>query len=324
MTIKDRDSFFDNGKFILIVLVVLGHLLPPFTDKDYFIYNLYLFIYSFHMPAFVFISGFFAKSFTKKENPIREGLKQFIVPYILFQLIYSLFYWLIGINDTMSFNLIVPNWSLWFLISSFFWRVLLLFFSKIQAILAISISIVGSLLAGYLPFIGKELTLQRTFVFFPFFLMGYYFKKDHMEKFKKSKWKKWFSIILPLIFIIIYFTSNINRYYFFGSKPYEDFLNIVELGALVRLFSLLLGIAGIIGFLGLVPTKEKFYTKLGKNTLTIYLFHGFIVRLLRHMDFPYSYLDNCPYIITFSVLLIISLGIVFILSGNFFIKTNEE
>ena len=35
--IKDRDYFFDNARAILIFLVVLGHLLQPYTSEDKFL-----------------------------------------------------------------------------------------------------------------------------------------------------------------------------------------------------------------------------------------------------------------------------------------------
>lgn len=318
MTKITRDPYFDNGKFFLILLVVFGHLLAPFRVDNNFIYNLYLFIYSFHMPAFIFISGFFSKSFPKRKNQIKNNFKRFILPYIFFQLIYSLFYWITGIKEAMSFNLIVPNWSLWFLLSSFFWKISLYLFSKLSASIGISISIITSLLIGYLPFIGQELTLQRTFVFLPFFVIGYYFKKEYIDLFKNSQWKKILPLSLLISFTIIYFTPDINKYFFFGSKPYEDFLNLVELGASVRLFSLILSIIGLIGFFSLIPLKYYSFTKLGKTTMVVYLFHGFFVRLLRLIDYP-SYLNN-SYFLVVLVLLIISILLVRILSSKYSIK----
>lgn len=62
---KTRISFFDNARFLLMVLVVFGHLLQPFTIQNQWYNKLYLFIYTFHMPAFIFISGYFSESFTE-------------------------------------------------------------------------------------------------------------------------------------------------------------------------------------------------------------------------------------------------------------------
>lgn len=56
-----RISFFDNARVILIFLVVFGHLISKYVKDEPFLANIYLFIYTFHMPAFILISGYFAK-----------------------------------------------------------------------------------------------------------------------------------------------------------------------------------------------------------------------------------------------------------------------
>ncbi len=54
-SLKERDYFFDNARAILILLVVFGHMLQPYTSGDKYLSALYLVIYSFHMPTFLFI-----------------------------------------------------------------------------------------------------------------------------------------------------------------------------------------------------------------------------------------------------------------------------
>ena len=58
---KERDYFFDNLRFILILLVVVAHMISPLS-KIHFITVLYRYIYFFHMPGMIFISGYFSKS----------------------------------------------------------------------------------------------------------------------------------------------------------------------------------------------------------------------------------------------------------------------
>ena len=53
---KHRDPYWDNLKFVLIFLVVLGHFLMPAPAKGQFTRALYYWIYIFHMQAFVFVS----------------------------------------------------------------------------------------------------------------------------------------------------------------------------------------------------------------------------------------------------------------------------
>lgn len=61
---KERDYFFDNVKAVLMFLVVLGHLLLPIHGESFLVVVKRL-IYVFHMPMFVFVSGYFAKTFYK-------------------------------------------------------------------------------------------------------------------------------------------------------------------------------------------------------------------------------------------------------------------
>ena len=63
--IKELDSF----KGFLIFIVVFGHFLLPLKESPYplFSRSFYL-IYSFHMPAFVFLSGYFGYSGWKKRG----------------------------------------------------------------------------------------------------------------------------------------------------------------------------------------------------------------------------------------------------------------
>ena len=74
----------DNIKAMLIILVVVGHLLELFL-KSGNVKTIYKIIYSFHMPLFIFISGYFAKFNLKK---IITGL---VVPYMIFQAAYILY-----------------------------------------------------------------------------------------------------------------------------------------------------------------------------------------------------------------------------------------
>ncbi len=71
-----RDLRFDGLKSLLIFLVVLGHL----TFKDYGI-DLMEMIYSFHMPVFVFLSGYFTSLSSDKEKQ-RRWLKKTLVIFI--------------------------------------------------------------------------------------------------------------------------------------------------------------------------------------------------------------------------------------------------
>ena len=52
-----RNYYWDNLKGILIIFVLIGHFIQPYAQLG----GLWCTIYLFHMPAFVFVTGFFSK-----------------------------------------------------------------------------------------------------------------------------------------------------------------------------------------------------------------------------------------------------------------------
>ena len=78
---QKRLEYFDILKFFAIALVVWGHAIQFFSIEylDSFIYRC---IYSFHMPLFMFIAGFFYASSSKLEfwSMLKKKFKQLILP----------------------------------------------------------------------------------------------------------------------------------------------------------------------------------------------------------------------------------------------------
>lgn len=55
-----RDTLFDSLKFVLISCVVLGHVLNLMHDSQINL-AIWNWLYSFEMPLFVFVSGYFTR-----------------------------------------------------------------------------------------------------------------------------------------------------------------------------------------------------------------------------------------------------------------------
>ncbi|MEN0648984.1 acyltransferase family protein [Caldifermentibacillus hisashii] len=101
---KQRDYYFDNGKFLLIFFVVFGHLIRSFIENNEILYAFYKTIYSFHMPAFILVSGYFAKGYFEK-GYFTKLVKKLLVPYLIFQIIYSVYYYFLLSEKSLSINL---------------------------------------------------------------------------------------------------------------------------------------------------------------------------------------------------------------------------
>ena len=80
-----RDRFWDSLKFILIFFVVYGHMIETYTPDGSFNRAMYNFIYTFHMPFFMFISGRFSQ--IKDRKKYLNGIILILETYIVFQII---------------------------------------------------------------------------------------------------------------------------------------------------------------------------------------------------------------------------------------------
>ena len=77
-----RIALWDNLKLFLIFLVVLGHLTLQYFCSSQMFCTVTMVIYTFHMPAFVFISGLFSKKAINGETPPVKRSFSFITVYL--------------------------------------------------------------------------------------------------------------------------------------------------------------------------------------------------------------------------------------------------
>ena len=90
-----RDPFFDNAKIVLVTLVVIGHswtLLPDVSTSS----PVYVFLYTFHVPAFVLVTGYLSRSFTFSRANLRKLITTIVVPYLVFETLLALFRTAVG------------------------------------------------------------------------------------------------------------------------------------------------------------------------------------------------------------------------------------
>ncbi|OAH53609.1 MULTISPECIES: acyltransferase family protein [Bacillaceae] len=281
---KKRDYYFDNVRFVLIFFVVFGHLLRPYIYESPLIYALYMSIYLFHMPAFIFVSGYFAKGIMRP-GYIKKVTRKLLIPLLIFHVIYSAFYFWIEHEETLSISLLIPEWSLWFLLSLFFWNILLRITVKwVKPALAIVLAIGLGLLIGMVPESLHVLSIGRTFVFFPFFLIGYYTKREWFAPLFATPARIVLLLIAAILFLFFYKNTSIQIEWLFGSGSYDDLGANSLSGVAWRSLVYVLNVIMIAFILSIVTHKSFFFTTWGQNTLYVYLLHGFFIQTSRHLN----------------------------------------
>lgn len=181
MSDKKRIIWIDSIKGVLIILVVLGHAIQSSLRDACFQNHLWNLIYSFHMPAFMAISGWFAFSTTTKNINVgavcKRRFDQLMVPYLS----WSLLRYVISMDysiENLSRIVIDPDSYFWFLWVLFWIKVIFILNQKIaeryhmDEILPIGITCI--LLLGIMVGINlRVFGFQFLAYYYLFYFLGY-------------------------------------------------------------------------------------------------------------------------------------------------------
>lgn len=287
---KQRDYLFDNYKAFLIVLVVIGHFIEGSYDNNLFLTTLKWLIVSFHMPAFIFISGYFSK----RQLSVRDLVRKLIIPYLVFELLYYLLYVLI-IHKPTGLYLMYPKFSLWYLLALFFWRVLTPYIKKVPHYMVISI--VAGLLIGCSDMSGNLLSIPRALVFFPFFLAGTDFTREKLTMIRTRRNQR-IAVILIAAFcaflILNPYCKTISPKVFYGRYNYHLLGQTTIEGILCRLACYLIGFVMTFAVALLISERKTCYSYIGTRTMAIYLFHGLVYSTIKGCSHILSDINTVP------------------------------
>lgn len=278
--VRVRNPYLDNAKAILITLVVIGH--PLNSVSAYLGGALETWIYAFHMPAFVMISGYLSRSFRNDPKQISRLLTSLLAPYLIFQLIHAVLRVLIN-GSEFSYNLLKPSWTLWFLLALFIWRLCTPLLQSLRHPLAIAVTI--SILAPLAPELDSTLTIGRVLSFLPFFVIGLLGTPERLERIRDFRHKWVAAAVLAGGFVLSLLTHDLFPVSIFHmSASYEIYGASNIDGMLGRIVVLIVSTAACFALLTLTPKKQYWWTNIGVNSLTVYLLHAPILLAFRYSD----------------------------------------
>ncbi len=277
-TESKRDAYWDNFKATLIFLVVLGHFLLPVADRGRISQSVNHWICIFHMPAFVFVSGVFSKSYVKKDHK-EDKLAGFFTLYVFFTAmpiaLGAIIHRQLIIEDAVD-SFFLQGSAQWYMLSMLFWYMLIPYVSLLRPVLAFPFFILVALLAGNYPECGNFLALSRTIVLFPFFLAGFHF--DSGCKLSKKPG----AAIAGTLFLL----ASAVALFLYGPQL-SDLLKLIYANSSYRSLDLQRGIlmrslwyvwaSGMIASLMcVIPDKRFYFTYIGERTLGIYIIHRIV------------------------------------------------
>jgi len=272
-----RNYLYDNTKFLMIFLVVFGHLIEPLAGEGGLIRPLYMCIYSFHMPVFVLLCGLLTKPDPQGDQSAKI-LQSLLVPFVAFTVLYELFNLLTTGNISSYSTGLQPYWLLWFLYSLFLWRLFAPFFMKLKYPVPLAFAL--SLAAGYSDQIGYFLGLSRTLYFFPFFLIGQRLIVSGIDiDAYREKIPRFVPIAILVVNLALFaLAGDLSTRWLFGSFSYAK-LGADYLGVFIRMAIYALSLATAGAVLLLIPQGKTWMAERGQNSLHVYAWHGFLVKL---------------------------------------------
>lgn len=275
---KRGETFFLNLRFLLIVTVFVSNAMEPLIREMAVLQHLYVWIFSFHMPLFVLVTGYFARS-NLAGAAGRKVLMQIGLQYVIFQSLYSALDSLLFHVEDIHRSFFAPYLLLWFLASHLCWRLLMLAMRHWSPARQIAVSVLAGVLVGYLQLDGVWFSISRTFVYLPYFVIGYHLSFGTLARFYSRRIKRAALAVSAALFAALAaFGGAIPFGWLLGSMTYAELGAGQWYAGLYRLGMYALQIAASAAFLGWVPFAETRLTDWGRRTLYVFLLHGLIVR----------------------------------------------
>ena len=294
---KERNSYLDILKGISILLVITGHSIQYGSGMEYlswgsFLYNpVFIFIYSFHMPLFMLISGYLF-SYSCRNKTCKELLlakaKQILIPLFCWSFI-SLLVHIIKIINGVSAIKISIIWIIQTILSGFWggpWFLWAIWWCSFLIIIGkrfFKDKLYFYLLIFFIVLLTPDENNSAVYKFmWPFYFIAYYFNTyDYKTKLKKIYSHKAFSLSCLIIFSILL------RSYGFDSYIYTSGYTILNKNILYQLhsnsFRFFIGMVGSLSvifvvqaFMDIIPNKiNQIFSYIGKHTLGIYLISNY-------------------------------------------------
>lgn len=295
---KNRDSFFDVVKGVAILLVILGHSIQfgngeTFYTNCLFYNNIqYKVIYSFHMPLFMLISGYFFYFSNNKYDIVHligNKIRTILIPIFSFSLLYFLLT-KFSLSDGIMLSIRRYVWTLlsikiyWFL-----WAVLSIsILLKLVLLLKNRSLIVCSCFALFFVFplfVDDKIGLYLFFYIYPYFLLGYLANRySAYAIMQKNKFLFFGGALFCYAVLMMFYTES--------SFIYTSKISLFQNGSFsmsqlaIDLYRWVVGLFGCIAILSMISILIQYMgvlvnalSKIGVFSLGIYGFQMIVFRV---------------------------------------------
>ena len=307
---KKRSITFDYLKLFAIYLVLWGHCIQQLRSYDNPMDSVYLIIYSFHMPLFMMVSGYF--SLSSLDLPLGMFVKKKAVQLLLPCVTWGLIAYIVRKNldsPKLSTTTDIIDYAInafWFLKSLFMCYVLAYIFKRCRTSLMKLNGWPSQCLSGTVLLLTLTISQMacfndyRLWYMYPCFLLGMMLRRRPNYLSLASCF--WFPIGIVFLAMLVMWNGKIfstNSLFIIILKNivagnFSDY-QAIELGGF-NLYKLVIGFVGSITFIGLFhhlfqecKDSSTFLCRMGQYTMEVYILQ---VIILENIIRSHVSLDN--------------------------------
>ena len=277
MSTKTRVAKWDNVKFILILLVVIGHFLKSFLGNNEPIgQGVSLYIYFFHMPAFIFISGIFSKNCVDGKK--FRGVFTFLVLFLVCRL--TNWYANYLNEDALTFEFFDISDISWYALAVAIYYAITMELKRINHVYVLIFMIFFGCFIGYASDINNFLGLSRIIAFYPFFFIGYLVDGDKLVAFLDRPYIKIISAFI-LVGLGFFIATHLDKVFWLlelvrGRLSYNYLEMCQKGGGLLRLAWYVLSMIFTLALISVTFGTKCFISTFGTRTAQVYVLHNCI------------------------------------------------
>lgn len=274
-----RDPFLDNARFAVMVLVVVGHAVTALRGVDGVLAG-YAWIYAFHMPLFILLSGYAAARYRGEPRQVRRLVTGLVWPLLLVGLALHVQQAVIEDRPLLEgYSPLDAPWLMWFIAALLLWRLT----TPIWLVLRfpVTIAVVISLGSGLVP-VPDVLGLPKALAFLPFYVLGLTaVRRRHFDALARPAVRAVAAVVLVASFVVV--LTQMHRFevrWLYWDRRYATPALDADAwtGMGIRLALIVVALVLSAAVLAWIPQRRAWFSALGAHTLYAYLLHGFLVR----------------------------------------------
>jgi fucose 4-O-acetylase-like acetyltransferase len=283
----ERDPYFDNAKFLAVVLVVIGHAWEPLRAAGVggrVLEAAQTFVYAFHLPVFIVMCGYFSRGFITGRERTRKLVGAIVVPYVIFSIAYPLWAGLLA-GSHVGWDPLEPYYLTWFMPALLLWRLSTPLWRQLRY--PVTAALLISMIAGFVT-LPSMLNAAQVLSFLPFFVLGLTLRPHHFALLRRRSMRLAGAALLTGGAAAAYAMAlTVDPEWVHWRRSFVQLGVGAPAGVGFRLIALAVAVALTAAFLAMVPNRRTWFTRYGSASMYVYLLHGFVTLFLSYQGWYY-------------------------------------